>query len=263
MDHKGGSTGFGGATPAFPSTIWSEILAAGDLGRPDHRARLENLLRTYLRPVYAYIRAAWHKSSEDAKDLTQAFFTRVLEKGYLSHVRAERGSFRGYLKQALKHFLLDAKEAEEVRRQVQGAFSLDALSDVLDKIGPAAPGEPPERAYDREWFYCLVDGAIEELESSLSREGKSLYFEVFRKYLIDPLGASSRVSSKEILGHEDGSGVVTYAEVALRMGLRETDVRNYLFACRRRLREILGKRIRDYVMTEEDIEPELRGLLEG
>src|SRR5262245_9712599 len=101
-------TSIGGSRKGFPTTIWSDIIAAGDSSDPQSRDRLDRLLRTYWKPVFAYVRSSWRKPVEDAKDLTQAFFASVLQKGYLSRLDPDRGSFRGYLKKALKHFLIDA-----------------------------------------------------------------------------------------------------------------------------------------------------------
>ena len=88
------STGAWGSR-RFPSTIWEDVLAAGDPARPEHRERLEELMRTYWKPVFAYIRSVWKKPVEESKDLTQDFFTRILEKEYLGRLRPELGSFSG------------------------------------------------------------------------------------------------------------------------------------------------------------------------
>jgi hypothetical protein len=95
------------------------------------------LLRDYWKPVFAYIRAAWRKPVEDARDLTQAFFARLLEKGYLGTLRPDAGSFRGYLKTALRHFLVDAERAADARRPEKPILSLDLPLDHLE------PGRPP------------------------------------------------------------------------------------------------------------------------
>jgi RNA polymerase sigma-70 factor (ECF subfamily) len=236
----------GGRGEQFPSTIWSDILAAG----ADDGARLEKLCRAYWKPVYAYVRAAWRKPVEEAKDLTQAFFARLLEKEALARLRPERGSFRGYLKVALKHFLIDAERAEAARRPSAPVFSLDAAPDELDRLGPSAEGEAPEDAYDREWFRGLLDEAIDELERRLKAEGKSKVFDVFRAYCIDPQTSAAAEAP-------------TYRDVAERLNIKETDISNHLAVCRHALMNIQRARIRDYVPTEADVERELRETLGG
>jgi RNA polymerase sigma factor (sigma-70 family) len=232
----------GGPDRSFPTTIWSDILTAANPASPQSRNKLEQLLLAYWRPVYVYIRVAWHKSIEDAKDLAQAFFTHLLQKEYLGAVRPEKGSFRGYLKAALKHFLIDAERSAAARRPEGHLFSIDASSQELAALGGGESSSPDE-AYDREWFRGLVDAGIEDLRRALEQEQKGAYFEVFRIYCID--------------APEDEEARPTYREVADRLGIKETDVRNYLSFCRRLLRRLLEQRIRNYVETDRDVDPEL------
>jgi len=246
-----GDTTADGTMPAFPTTIWSDIVAAGDPAHPQYRQRLDQLLRSYWKPVYAYVRAAWRKSVDDAKDLTQAFFAHVLEKGYVARVASDRRSFRGYLKTALKHFVVDAERAAAVRRPEKPLWSLDAPPAELERIGPAAPDEPPERVYDRQWFACLLAASVDALKGQLEREGKRLYYEVFKRYILDPELPGARVAPEIALS------LPTYHEVARQLGIRETDVGNYIRHCRTLLREIMRKRIREYVETDAEAEREL------
>src|SRR5262245_27547011 len=95
----------------FLTTHWSMILAAGG---PIDQARseaLESLCRAYWYPLYAYIRRAGNPP-EDAKDLTQGFFSQLLEKGTLSQAERERGRFRTFLLSALKNYLIGQRRRE-------------------------------------------------------------------------------------------------------------------------------------------------------
>jgi len=257
-------TSIGGSHRSFPTTIWSDILAAADPAAPDYRDRLDALVRGYWKPVYAYVRAAWKKSVEDAKDLTQSFFTHLLEKDTMARVRPDRGSFRGYLKKALKHFLIDADRAKSAREPDRPVFSLEAAPAELERLGPAAPDEPPDRAYDREWFRCLFDAAIADLHAFLKAEGKPLYFDIFRMYCIDPtMPRDTARSSTFLQGAETGRIGPTYRDIALALGVNESDVRNHLNYCRSTFRSLLRRRIREYVAGDEDVDPELEAVLRG
>jgi RNA polymerase sigma-70 factor (ECF subfamily) len=238
-------TSIGGPAQAFPSTVWSQLQAAGDPSHPEYRRGLDHLLSSYWKPAFTYIRIAWHKPVEDAKDLTQAFFARLLEKPFVAGFQPERGSFRGYLKQALKYFLINAERDASVRKPQGPLLSLEATSEELARITPASPQETPEEAYDRQWFCDLVESSIRDLEAALARDGKDVYVRVFRCYLL-----------------EDES-LPTYAQVAARHGIRESDVRNYLHYCRAALRQVLRERIREYVESDADVERELMGFLNG
>lgn len=248
-------TEMGGSDRAFRTTLWADIQAAGDPTHPAAREHLDRLFRTYWKPVYAYIRSVWNAPADDAKDLTQAFFARLLEKEYWARLTPDRGSFRAYLKTALRHFLIDAKKHDAVRQAVRPAFSLEANPEVLENLAPVAPGESPDSVYDREWLRCLIDDSIEELRSRLNAEGKDVYFDVFRAYCIESgeLGPAPAASSAP----------VTYAGIASRFGLKESDVRNYLFVCRRDLWELVRRRVRDYVSSEADVESELLDIVGG
>ncbi len=246
----GNDTSIGGPARNFPSTHWSAILAAADRTSPDCRASLDALLRAYWKPVYAYVRTAWGRSVDDAKDLTQSFFARLLDRDGFARLDPELGNFRGYLKRALRNFMIDAHRAESSRRPADAqVFSFDALPEDLSSIGPAAPDEPPERAYDREWFRALLEQAIDALREKLDADGKRLYFEAFRAYCIEPAVT-------------DGPPP-TYKSIAQRLGLQEWDVQNYLAFARDALRGILRDRIRAYVAGDDDVDRELQEALKG
>lgn len=236
-------TTMGGPQANFPSTLWSDLLEAGNSSAPDSRAKLDRLLRAYWKPVYVYIRTAWRKPVEDAKDLTQAFFAHMMEKGILSVVRPERGSFRGFLKTALRNFSLNAEEHAAVRHPKGPLIRLDARPEEWDSLGPVSREEAPEAAYDREWFQNLLESATETLEKSLALEKKEKIFAVFRRYCLE--------------GSE-----LTYRQVGDAFGLSESEVRHGLEYVRGLLKRILRQRIREYVTSDDEIEPELREVLQ-
>ena len=242
-------TEMGGPDRSFRTTIWSDILAAGNPDDPASRESLDRLLKAYWKPVFAYIRSAWKAPVEEAKDLTQSFFARFLEKEYWSRLQPDQGSFRGYLKRALKHFLINAREREEVRRPAGRLFSLDAAPGELERLAAAPPEETPERTYDREWFNCLMDASFAELKESLEREGRRTHYEIFQAYCLEGGGAADDAP--------------TYEKIAGRLGLQKHDVRNQLAYARKRLKEIVRGRIREYAAGEGDLERELAEAIRG
>ena len=80
----------------LPTTSWSLVVAAGQKPTASARGALESLCGSYWEPVYAFLRRKGH-GPEDARDLTQGFFTRLLEKHYMRDVVRERGRFRSFL----------------------------------------------------------------------------------------------------------------------------------------------------------------------
>src|SRR3990172_2982951 len=93
----------------FATTRWTLVLAAAEGGSSDADAALATLCETYWPPVFAFVRRSGHVH-EDARDLTQAFFTRLMERGYLKAANRDRGRFRSFLLAAVRHFLADARD---------------------------------------------------------------------------------------------------------------------------------------------------------
>src|SRR4029434_1895243 len=95
---------------AFATTHWSVVLTAqGESAEAE--AALEKLCRTYWWPLYGFVRRQGYKP-EDAQDLTQAFFARLLERRDFETVTQERGRLRSYLLASLKNFLSKARHRE-------------------------------------------------------------------------------------------------------------------------------------------------------
>src|SRR4051794_35415572 len=80
---------------AFVTTRWTVVLTAQGSSPAAHDA-LEQLCRSYWRPIYAFLRREG-RSPEDAQDLTQSFFAQLLERGDFAVVRREKGRLRSYL----------------------------------------------------------------------------------------------------------------------------------------------------------------------
>src|SRR6185503_34908 len=150
----------------FATTHWSVIVTASkEIDSPHAREALETLCRTYWYPLYAYVRRQGH-APEDAEDLTQAFFARLLEKKYVANARRERGRFRTFLLAALTHFLAD--EWDKARRLKRGGgreiISFDAASaeeryrlEPVDQLDAA-------KLYERRWVTTLFDQVLARLE---------------------------------------------------------------------------------------------------
>jgi len=107
----------GGIGGSSPHHVGADLPPAGH-HEEARRAGLEDLIRRYWKPTYRYIRAAWAKSSEDAKDLTQAFFLWTMEKDVLSRFQPQRGGLRIYIKFMLRNFVRNQDEA--LRRLKRG-----------------------------------------------------------------------------------------------------------------------------------------------
>jgi len=227
----------------FPETRWSQLLQIRDPGQPGYADRLEDLIRRYWTPAYHYLRAIRPGPSQDAEDRVQQFFAMLLTRGSLEQLSPERGSFRGFLKTALRRWAVSADRHEAARSPKDGTklFRFDEAEALWKTVEDRKLG--PDDAFDREWARSLLAESMSRLEKELGEQGKGLTFRLFREYCID-----------------DGEPV-SYGELAKKHGVSEDEVRNGLRAVRQRGRELLRDMLRDTLLPGEDVEQELRLLL--
>lgn len=223
--------------PDFPETHWSQILDIGSPGHPRHAEHLERLARRYWKPIYYYVRAMRSFSTADAEDVTQDFFEMLLRRTDFTALTPDRGSFRGFLKTALKRFIISTERKRMVRETQMLRFGeADRVWAEMIRSGPLTP----EEAFDKAWARDVLEEAMTEVRNALDIEGKPLLYAVFRDYT---------------------AGGVTYEELAAKHGMSLDDVRNGLRETRQRGREMLKDLLRDYLFPGEDLEAELRFVL--
>jgi len=231
--------------PAFVTTHWSLVVSACDPQSPQSAAALEKLCHAYWYPLYAYIRRAG-QSKENAEDLTQAFFARLLEKNYLDSARQERGRFRSFLLVALKRFL--ANEFERAHAQKRGGFqaqiSLDTeLAERKFQSELTAAQLPPDRAFERRWALTLLEQTMSRLRSEFQSAGKIADFARLKIFLT--------ADKKEI----------PYAKIAEELGMNEAALRVAVHRLRKRYRELFREEIAHTLAEGENVDDELRHLM--
>lgn len=242
-------TSIGGGRELFPSTHWTQLLRLRDPSHPEYQYHLNQLLQNYWKPCYFYIRRCWHMSVEDAKDLTQEFYSRFLQKDYFSTITEEKGTFRAYLRSALFYFMSKARRSERARRPREGAQIIHFQADEdWCQSEPAGEEATPDQAFDRAWMDQVLRQAVVDLKMLLESMNKGIYARVFERYY----GVGTPRAEVACPG---------YAEIATEMGLKETDVRNYLTFARSLLRKEIEGRIREYVASEEELQAEIARIL--
>ena len=243
---------------SFPPTDWAHLLRLQDTQHPDLAATLDRLARQYWNPVYHYIRALTRTDTETAKDRTQQFFTQLVSRNSLQQLSADRGSFRGFLKISVKNFLISAHRSDRARQPRDGAHlvPLDPTEPDQDLPVVAQESLSPEETFDREWARQILIESVETLEGLYQAEGKETHFQLFREYCVIPSGASS-----ETLDSPPPSRRPTYDELAARHDLAAHDIGNSLRVSRKRLRDLLRRRVECYLDAGQDAEAELSFLL--
>lgn len=230
---------------AFDTTAWSVVLSARDGDSGASRAALEALCRVYWPPLYAYIRRRGY-SREDARDLTQGFFARLLEYDFLEHVERERGRFRTFLLAYLDHFLANEWRREHAQRRGGNGITLTLdCPDAEERLHlEAGPSLDPCRQYDRQWAQTLLGAAMARLGQEYADGGKAALFEGLRPRLLA------------------GCETPGYRELGERLGLSEGALKVAVHRLRRRYAALLREEVARTVEDPADVDAELRYLIE-
>jgi len=241
---------FGGKNRQFPETHWSQLLELSNPANPNYIENLDRLIHQYWIPVYHYVRSLRPVGPSEAEDHTQQFFTMLLDRGSLAKLAPERGSFRGFLKTALKFFLIDQDRTALAHAPRDGArfFPFEEAEAAWKDARTGVPPANPEDAFDREWARGVLLDAVARLKKELGAEGKGLYFQLFG----------------ELWNERSLDGVAqtaSYAALARKYSITENDVGNHLRVVRQRLRAILHEIVTAYLGPGENVEDEIKFIL--
>lgn len=243
MDAPASSPSIDAGGGAFVTTHWSVVLEAQGRSAAAQTA-LETLCKTYWRPLYAFVRGQG-RGPEDAQDLTQEFFARLLERRDLDVVRREKGRLRSYLLTSLKHFLANEwHRASAVKRG--GGQPLVALEELIARdsgeLGLATT-LTAEQIYERRWALTVLDEVFRRLANEYREAENAPLFEELKALLTDEPDRPSQ------------------AEIAGDLGMTEDAVKQAFHRFRQRYRQLLRDEIAQTVATPGDIEDELRHLV--
>lgn len=227
----------------FTTTHWSAVVAAGDRTLPGASEALEKLCSAYWYPLYVYVRRRGH-TPEDAQDLTQDFFQRLLASDWIARADQAKGRFRTFLLCGLKNFL--ANEWQKSGRLKRGAGKVFVALDALEaeeryKVEPAEFASP-DKLFERRWALTLLESVLQRLETENTEPNVSEQFLALRGVLV---GEPS----------EEG-----YAVLAFRFGVSENTVKSWVHRLRRRYRELLREAVAQTVQGPEEVQDELRFL---
>ncbi len=243
MNRSSGIQSANGGAMAFTTTHWSVVLEAQGESPAAQRA-LEILCRTYWRPLYGFVRRHG-LGREEAQDLVQEFFARLLEHRNLDTVRREKGRLRSYLLVSLKRFLASERNrASGAKRYETGPhIPLDELleSEVADF--ELAETWSADRLYERHWALAVLEQVLDRLESEYRAAGNAVLFDRLKEFLVGE------------------RGLRTQAEIATELGMTENAVKQAFHRFRQRYRLLLREEIAHTVAQAGDVEGELRHLV--
>jgi RNA polymerase sigma factor (sigma-70 family) len=232
-----------GGVMAFTTTHWSVVLEAQGESPAAKRA-LEILCRTYWRPLYGFARRQG-LAREEAQDLIQDFFARLLEHRNLDMVRREKGRLRSYLLVSLKRFLASEQHrASGVKRYETGPhIPLEELLESEAADFELAETWSADRLYERHWALAVLEQVLGRLESEYRAAGKGALFDRLKEFLVGEKGRPLQV------------------EIGAELGMTENAVKQAFHRFRQRYRLLLREEIAHTVAQAGDVEGELRHLV--
>jgi len=233
-----------GPDPAFPLTRWSLILnlRSGDVQAADRA--LAELCRLYWYPVYVFIRREG-AGPEDAQDLTQGFFARLLERGDFEMADQRLGKLRSYLLGAVKHFMVQDWRRRSAGKRGGGVvpLSLDAAAAEHRYAMEPADVVSPDALFDRRWALDTMEEALRQVEQEYAEAGKRDLHAALQPYI------ASRARSEDM------------QEVAQRFQMTDGALHVAVHRLRQRFRRSLEKLVSETVSQPDQVQDELRHLL--
>jgi DNA-directed RNA polymerase specialized sigma24 family protein len=232
-----------GAPRRFATTRWSLVLAARDPTVSDASEALAELCRAYWYPLYAFLRRQGHDADE-AQDLTQGFFAKLLDKEYLHHAEQARGRFRTFLLVSLKHYVSNERDRQRAAKrgglrppvslEIEAPEGLYALEPRDDRT--------PESLFERRWALATLERAMERLRSEYASSGHATLFNALKPHLVGD------------------SALERYAPAAAALAMSAGALRVATHRLRRRFRAIVREGIASTVSSDQEVDDELRYL---
>ena len=240
-------TEIGGPDGRFPATRWSAIqrVRSGDSNERDQA--YEALLAAYWKPIYKYLRLRWRRSNEDAKDLTQEFFLRLVDKGVLDGFEPDKARLRTYLRVCADRLVQNQDRAAKRLKRGGDARTISLDFDSAEsELARSLPDESEsmDQFFEREWLRSLLTLSVEALEADCAARDRSIDFNLFELYDLC----------------DDPETRPTYAELADRFEIESTTVTNRLAAVRRRFRVLALEKLGEVTGSEEEYRREAETL---
>jgi RNA polymerase sigma factor (sigma-70 family) len=230
----------------FATTQWSLVLKAGGAEPGKSAEALTALFQTYWYPLYAYLRRQ-DLSGDQAEDVVQGFFLRLLEKNTLAAATSDRGRFRSFLLTAIKNYL--ANERDYARAQKRGGnqrlLSLDFGSGESRLSLEPAHSATPERLFERQWAITLLATVMQRLEAEYQQAGKDHHFALLKETLA-------------LNGERIG-----FAALGAELGLTENATRQAASRMKKRYRELIREEVAQTVSKPAEVDDEIRALFEA
>jgi RNA polymerase sigma-70 factor (ECF subfamily) len=227
----------------FPTTDWSQVVAAGDRAAPGAREALADLCAIYWYPLYAFVRRRGSDPTS-AEDIVQGFFAALLEKGGLTALDPAKGRFRSFLVAACSHYLSNRRDHDRRLKRGRGrvVVPIDTLGAEDRYRREPAHELTAERLFERRWATTLLDHVLDRLAAEMAAASKAAVFDAFRPAL---LGTAEKVP---------------YAHIAAAIGCSEAAARVAAHRLRARYRALLREEVARTLDDPAAVDDEIRAL---
>jgi len=228
----------------FQTTRWSVVLQArGDDGAASHEA-LEELCRAYWFPVYGFVRGQGC-AEEDAKDVTQSFFSTLLDKGFLDDLTPERGRFRSFLLVSVRNFLFNERDRERALKRGGGVKSVPLdVQEAERRMASERAELSPENSFELRWALTVVRRSMRRLEVEFANADQQERFQLLQGFLVGD------------------APTLPYGVIAARLDVPDNTVKSMVRRLRQRFGALLRAEVAQTMDQSEDVDSELRHLLQ-
>lgn len=231
---------FGGRQ--FATTQWSIVLKAKEPGQGEGRLALEQLCQSYWQPLYSFVRRKGY-DPQTAADLTQGFFTHLLEKQILEKSAQHRGRFRSFLLACIQNFISNEHDRENAIKRGGAVKQLSLDVDQAESKFSLHSKEPsPERVFEKEWASSVLQRVHEKLDATLSQR------------------VDLQSALKSFLTSEPGEA--DYDKLTQTFGLTKVAARVAVFRMREKFRKFLRQEVAETLQETDRVDEEISYLLE-
>ncbi len=229
----------------FATTHWSLVVSAGSVDEPAARRALADLCQVYWYPIYAYVRRRVGARHE-AQDLTQEFFSYLLEKHTIAQADRSRGRFRSFLLTACKNFLSNQREKAraEKRGGAKAVLSLDFASGESRYQFEPSENLTAEKLFERRWVLALLEEVLERLRVEQVEAGRGIHFEQLKTAITGEATAAE------------------YANAGRALGISATAAKQAGHRLRKRYRQLFRAEVLRSLADESELDDEIGTILE-
>jgi DNA-directed RNA polymerase specialized sigma24 family protein len=230
---------------SFPATRHSVIERIRDADPDARREAFGDLVEGYWKPVYKHLRLTWRLEPEDARDLTQGFFTDAFQKSWLERYEPAKARFRTFVRVCADRFVMNMRQSAARLKRGGGMETLPLDFDAVERELAARRGasiHEPDTFFHQEFVRALFEKAVDDLRAECDRNGHSIRFALFERYDVNPAEG------------------VSYGQLAREFDLTPMQVTNGLAAVRRRFRERVLGALRGLCGSEQELRREAHDL---